>query len=425
MKAFFVVLIIFVSGTVVLAQLPTNGLIAHYKFNKDLSQKADYVEDHSGKGNHGKMYGGVRYTKDRYHTDCSAMWFDGSGYVQVPSSTSLKSPRNAFTAAVWFKLANGADFFNQWITIMCKSDRFAETYNSPQYRMQATAQTVSINTEFTENFIPQLSYDVWYFYAYTYDGKKVKVYLDGKFVFEYYYSGALNANDFPLEIGRDLPGSQEYYYGAMDDLRIYNKALSEKELSQLYYDNSEANSPNRCLPPRPTPPQKDTTVIVQQDPPADPVDTATLVQKPLPPPPPVDTTTTPTPTEEEYGDLPTTINDIPIDYQQTVTVESRNITIYPYDNEKEDGDIVSINVNGEWVKDQYLLRKKVKNPAKNLFIKCQLNPGKNNYLLSKAWNLGSIGLNTLTVAIDDGTSVQEVIINSEEGLSGGIRIVCK
>jgi hypothetical protein len=45
--------------------------------------------------------------------------------------------------------------------------------------------------------------------------------------------------------------------------------------------------------------------------------------------------------------------------------------------------------------------------------------------VSKAWNLGSIPPNTLTIEINDGLTTQEVQINSEEGLNGGIKIILK
>lgn len=122
--------------------------------------------------------------------------------------------------------------------------------------------------------------------------------------------------------------------------------------------------------------------------------------------------------------LPEKITEIPINYQKTITVKNREITIYPYDNEKEDGDIVSININGVWVRDKYTLKIKKPSPNENDLIKCLLNEGENNYFISRAWNLGTIPPNTLTIKIDDGVSIQEVMINAQLGMSGGIRIVC-
>lgn len=455
MKIYLIGLILLVFQSALAQQ---NGLIAHYKFDKESNQNSGTISDNSSNNNHGQMYGGLKYAEDRFGVGCSAMDFDGTEYISVPSSRSLESPSTGFTAAVWFRLENGADFFNQWITIICKSDQLNESDNSPQYRMQATAQTVSINTAFTENFIPQLKYDTWYFYAITFDGNQVNVYLDGSFVFQYNYYGTLTGNSMPLEIGRDLPGAQEYFYGQMDDLRIYDRALSKSELNQLYLDNSGANSADRCntYSPPPSPPNpvvvnpqptpkppvvttpslppvvvdEDGVVTVPPDIPEEPIDTAeTVVEeaKPTPetdPDPMIkDTLDTPPPSLAEYKNLPDTVGGQAVKYQKVVYVKSRDVKIYPYDNEKEDGDIVSININGVWVRNKLRLKKKASQvPASNL-IYVSLNPGENNYIVSKAWNLGRIPPNTLTIEIFDGNSVQEIMINSEVGLSGGIKIV--
>lgn len=127
---------------------------------------------------------------------------------------------------------------------------------------------------------------------------------------------------------------------------------------------------------------------------------------------------------DSFSNLPEMIDDLPIKYQSTIYVQNREITIYPFDNEQEDGDIVSININGVWVRDYYTLKNMNTNPNREELIKCSLNPGNSNYVISKAWNVGSVAPNTLTIKINDGISTQEVFINSDIGLSGGIRIVC-
>ncbi|MFZ4473972.1 MAG: LamG domain-containing protein [Saprospiraceae bacterium] len=402
MKIPIKILFFLVFGYVVsTAQPPTSGLVVYYNFNRDVQKDSARIYDQSSNRNHGTVLGTVLYTPDRFGVPCSALWFDGYSYVTVPSSFSLKKPQKELTIAVWFKIAHGSDFFKQWITICCKGDQSYETDDCPQYRMQATAQTVSINTAFTEEIIPQLKYETWYFYAYTFDGNKVSAYLDGRKFFELDYSGKLEPNDMPLEIGRDLPGALEYYYGAMDDLRIYDQALSDYELDQLYNDRSEANAPDRCALPKPDP-----NSATPSSPKPDPTP-----QKPDPV------------SRDSFAGLPRTLENDSIKYQKVVFVSSREVSFYPYDNEKQDGDIVSININGVWVRENYELKNKKPSPTRGDIIKCSLNPGDSNYFITKAWNLGTIPPNTLTVEINDGTSTQKVTINSNVGLSGGIRIV--
>lgn len=404
------------------AQSTDQGLIAFYPFDKAPSIIPDQeIKDNSKYKNTGTYIGNITYVKDRHGVDCRAISFDGNSYISIPNSLSLSSPTTQFTAAVWVKITNGADFYKQWLTILCKSNSIQETTNSPHYRMQATAETVSINTDFTELFTPQLSYDTWYFYAYVYDGSKVKVYLDGEFVFEYNYSLALEPNSMPMEIGRDLPGAIEYFNGAMDDLRLYNRALSDNELSQLYNDISGVTQQSACEDKLfETDDLFDSTnddeviKIAENDPIYDDFIEEEIEE---------DTVSVQDFIPDNYEDLPETVEDIPVDYQKTIIVKSKNIKIYPYDNEKEDGDIVSININGVWVRNRLRIRKKKSQPAKGDYIHVSLNEGSNNYIISKAMNVGSIPPNTLTIEIDDGVSIQELMINSDRGTSGGIRIM--
>ena len=52
---------------------------------------------------------------------------------------------------------------------------------------------------------------------------------------------SLVANNLPLLIGYDPFGEPEYFIGDMDDVRLFNRALSEKEIQELY----KAEAPNQ------------------------------------------------------------------------------------------------------------------------------------------------------------------------------------
>jgi len=365
-----------------------DGLVAHYRFNRHTLKDSTKVIDETT-FNNGKIIGKVFYENDRYNNPCAALFFDGSTHVNVPNSKSLQKPSKEITIAVWFKIHKGADFFNQWITICCKSNIFEENESSPQYRMQATAQTISLNSSFTKNVIPQLSYDKWYFYAYTYDGKNVKGYLDGKYFFEESYSGSLKVNDMPLEIGRDTPGKMEKFYGSMDDLRIYDRALSKAELFELFTNQEDAIANDFCQKSIQSTNSSLNTGIDSLN---------TLLKQ-------IDTT--------------------PIDFQKTIEVMNSDIVIYPYDNNIDDGDIISINVNGKWVKENYMIKAKLDTPPNEDLIQVKVIKGYSNFIVSKAIHEGKIPLNTLTFMIDDGITKQNIKLNSRIGLSGAIRIVYK
>ncbi len=52
-----------------------------------------------------------------------------------------------------------------------------------------------------------------------------------------------------MEIGRDVPGNLEYFIGTMDDLRIYERSLSAREINQLYQDDTDEKLPKPCNTP--------------------------------------------------------------------------------------------------------------------------------------------------------------------------------
>ncbi|MCC6816678.1 MAG: LamG domain-containing protein [Saprospiraceae bacterium] len=387
MKIFLTILLAWTITSNALSQKSLKeDLIAHYKFNKHHLKDSTKVFDET-KSNNGKIIGNIIYESDRFNNPCGALFFDGDTYVNVSNSKSLQKPTNGITIAVWFKIKKGADFFNQWITICCKSNINEENESSPQYRMQATAQTISLSSSFTKNVIPQLSYDKWYFYAYTYDGKIVKGYLDGKYFVEESYFGPLKINDMPMEIGRDMPGKMEKFYGTMDDLRIYDRALTENELLELFRNEEDATATDFCQ-----------NILQSKNP--------NLKTN-----------------KDSLSIIINQIDTTPIDFQKTIEVKNSNIVIYPYDHNVDDGDVISINVNGVWVKENYTIKAKLDNPPNEAIIKVKVISGQSNFIVTKVIHEGKIPLNTLTYMIDDGKTKQYIKVNSKIGLSGGIKIL--
>lgn len=72
--------------------------------------------------------------------------------------------------------------------------------------------------------------DRWHFIAATYDGSKMRLYIDGtKDPNEADRAGPIDANTSPVMIGKP----QYAFNGLIDEVRIYNRALSEEEIYEL------------------------------------------------------------------------------------------------------------------------------------------------------------------------------------------------
>jgi hypothetical protein len=216
------------------------GLVAWYPFDNS-------VADHSGNNNDGFIRGGVMPVPDRFGHPCAALQFNGrDGFIEVPSSLSLKTPIKNVSVTCWFRLDSNATVKNRWLTLLCKGMYSEEGYKNPQYRVQVyqsdIQSTVSVSTDFTEydtNFVQnRFDYGRWYFFALVYNGSTISMYIDNNRIWEFTYRKTFNANDDPLHIGRDVPGNPEFFCGALDDLRIYNTALSDPEIAALYKEDN-------------------------------------------------------------------------------------------------------------------------------------------------------------------------------------------
>lgn len=96
-----------------------------------------------------------------------------------------------------------------------------------------------------------------------------------------------------------------------------------------------------------------------------------------------------------------------ISYQKKILVDSETLTINLYDHGRQDGDIVSIYLNGKAVIANHILTYKKKS------FEVTLDPNKKNDLFLYAHNLGNYPPNTVSLEIKDNSKSEEIILNSD------------
>jgi len=96
-----------------------------------------------------------------------------------------------------------------------------------------------------------------------------------------------------------------------------------------------------------------------------------------------------------------------ISYTKELQFDSENITIKIWDHGRQDGDIVSIYLNGVSVVSKYYLTYWKKE------FKVKLDPKKSNDLFLYAHNLGDSPPNTVSVEISDGKKSENIVLNSD------------
>lgn len=203
------------------------GLIADYKFNGDASDAAYQ--------NNATVFN-APLTTDRFGNPNSAYEFNGiNAFISAPSSPLLESPRYELTQTAWVNLYNWGISGNSFIPIIMKS---SSPENSFQYRLGLSPNTVVTSVNNWLNTVYQTGFNMnlneWYMITSVFKEDTVFTYVNNEYVGFAILIGPIISDNKPLVIGKDVPGSTEYFYGKLDDIKIFNRALTQKEILNLY-----------------------------------------------------------------------------------------------------------------------------------------------------------------------------------------------
>ena len=211
----------------------TNGLVAYYPFNGN-------ANDESGNGNHLKTSGLPKYEKPNRNgnVNSSVDLSGGANYFTLDdknfSGNLIKSP---FTIVYWRK-GDGSD------GAVCVEDSGSVLWSvGGKGDVIGADENVGLTGERVGfGFRTGLSGSEWNCVSIVWNGNSSKAYSNGKVIGSGYLPPPSAARDtHRLYIGADPYAGFEYYNGQIDDIRIYNRALSDGEVKALY--DYESTSP--------------------------------------------------------------------------------------------------------------------------------------------------------------------------------------
>ncbi len=138
---------------------------------------------------------------------------------------------------------------------------------------------------------------------------------------------------------------------------------------------------------------------------------------------PLNETTSRTSTAEKLeltaAGLPKTLNNRTVKLHPPVEVKSTQIELLIWDDEHVDSDTISLNFNGKWILENYM----VTHEKKKLTV--TLERGKPNFLIMHAHNLGTFPPNTAAVSFNDGNKDQVLTLKSDLKRSDALHFIIK
>ncbi len=197
---------------------PATGLVAAYNFDEGSGTR---VTDASGSGNTGTV---LRATWSTAGHSGSALSFGNNAWVTVADAASLDL-KNGMTLEAWvrpssnggakvviYKERNTAFAYGLWSSTSSSKPRAA----------------VRTSVDYMANAPTSIPTNAWTHLAATYDGLRIRLFVNGVEVDTVLAVSTITASSGALRIGGN--SRTEYFKGLIDDVRIYNRALSAAEI---------------------------------------------------------------------------------------------------------------------------------------------------------------------------------------------------
>ncbi|MDR2564061.1 MAG: LamG domain-containing protein [Prevotellaceae bacterium] len=204
-----------------------SGMVAYYTFDNDNCNESQGKSEYNGTK---QGTGDPSFVNDIPGSAGKSLQLNNDAYYYVATSP-FASNLTEYSASVWLKTMN-----NDNVVFMHQP----RTGGSPGIKIQDNKIwcVQSDNTAFAEegNFSSNSNFDVainsllldggWHLVTVTRKSGVFKLYIDGIYYANKNYSSTLSAN-VPLNIGRRFTGK-------MDNLRVYNRELTQSEITELY-----------------------------------------------------------------------------------------------------------------------------------------------------------------------------------------------
>jgi hypothetical protein len=215
--------------------VPSSGLVGWWPFNGN-------ANDESGNGNNGTV-NGATLTTDRFGNTNKAYSFDGDDLIQCLNSGPTGNP--TITSSFWIKKPD-----NSYGHIIGYGN---DGINGQDYRIyvgsgNCSTGSIAFDTYNNAKAIIDNQNNEWDFYVVVYDGiigtntSIANIYKNNILISSLCQSINITntniSNLFPITFGNYHGTIQDgFYTGLLDDIGIWNRALTQQEITDLYNAN--------------------------------------------------------------------------------------------------------------------------------------------------------------------------------------------
>ena len=215
--------------------VPTNGLIGWWPFNGN-------ANDESANGNNGTVNGAV-LANDRFAIPNACYDFNGSGnYISVPDNGTLLLTNTDFSFNAWVLPSNTTSnhIFYKGQSAGDNFPKYMFTINNNRYAFHINGPGLSTGVWKYSNSIAVLS---WQMVTVVKSGGQIYFYKNGVLDTQSVFNNTItNTTGIPVRIGGAEPNGTGWWNGKIDDIGMWNRALTQQEITDLYNAVNCANN---------------------------------------------------------------------------------------------------------------------------------------------------------------------------------------